>query len=77
MFLSSLAELPFFDQFNKPKDKIIQELGNNPLKIEEENKDNNDNSQIDRNEKKGNNPQLVVIGGNREDSEKSQGKCKC
>jgi hypothetical protein len=27
MFLSSLAELPFFDQFDKPRDKILQELG--------------------------------------------------
>ena len=27
MFLTALAELPFFDQFNKPKDKIVQELG--------------------------------------------------
>jgi len=32
MFLSSLAELPFFEQFNKPKEKIIQELGNYHLK---------------------------------------------
>lgn len=64
MFYTALVELSFFDQFEMPKEKIIQEL-------DEENKDINmslDESAI------GNIPQSLNLKDKKGDKD---GKCKC
>ena len=77
MFLSALADLPFFDQFNKPKEKIIQELGLIILTLEEENRDKDLNEGENNENSKKNKAYLFVVGKKEEVSNKNSSKCKC
>ena len=67
MFYSSLAELPFFEQFGKSKEKLVQEL-------EQENDNNNLVANTDPNKK--NNENIVVENNDNENRGKSS-NCKC
>ena len=76
MFYNVLSELPFFDQFEKAKDKIAIDLGNLlQLLLEEENrnKDGTPDEKIDPI----NSAKLNVVGNKNDKQQKTNGKCKC
>jgi len=77
MLLSSLTELPFFEQFKIDKEKLITEIGIIILKKEEENKENIENYQSTGLATNAN--QLVINKdqGDEEKDMKRSSKCKC
>jgi len=77
MLLSSLTELPFFEQFKIDKEKLITEIGIIILKKEEENKENIENYQSTG---LATNANQLVINKDKGDEEKDMkrsSKCKC
>jgi|LauGreDrversion4_2_1035121.scaffolds.fasta_scaffold2376725_1 hypothetical protein len=77
MLLSSLTELPFFEQFKIDKEKLITEIGIFIVKKEEENKETMENYQSTGLSKNANQLIMNKDQGDEEKDGKRSSKCKC